>query len=405
MRGDGRLYREAGSRYWWCAYYVHGKEVRQSTRETDERRAKRVLRRHMADVLRGECIPHEHRVTLGDLVAMVRADYDVHQRRSRTTVNYPLKHLTTQLGAETPALALTSDRLDQYILDRRAEGASNASIRIELAMLSKGFTLAVRARKLRIKPYIPKPEGDPSRIREGFFTRDEVDRLCAHLPDVLADVVRFLFCSAWRVGEVRTLEWRNYDRTEGAIRLRPERSKTKRGRVLPLVGELAAIIARRPAHRDGVQRAPHAVDAEAVPHHCPRRPACCGSEGRYLQRRVVGHGRGTHQRNTERTRRVVALWAGVAELAERQMFRMAEEKEWSRRESNPRPLECHARSGCSQRARRCASGAKPGPSRCCRRRSRTVVYRRTRTEPAQVGATALPPLLRESPFARPDLLE
>ena len=245
MRGDGRLYREAGSRYWWCAYYVHGKEVRQSTRETDERRAKRVLRRHMADVLRGECIPHEHRVTLGDLVAMVRADYDVHQRRSRTTVNYPLKHLTTQLGAETPALALTSDRLDQYILNRRAEGASNASIRIELAMLSKGFTLAVRARKLRIKPYIPKPEGDPSRIREGFFTRDEVDRLCAHLPDVLADVVRFLFCSAWRVGEVRTLEWRNYDRTEGAIRLRPERSKTKRGRVLPLVGELAAIIARR----------------------------------------------------------------------------------------------------------------------------------------------------------------
>ena len=178
MRGEGRLYREPGSRYWWCAYYVHGKEVRQSTRETDERRAKRVLRRHMADVLRGECIPHEHRVTLGDLVAMVRADYDVHQRRSRTTVTYPLKHLTAQLGAETPALALTSDRLDQYILDRRAEGASNASIRIELAMLSKGFTLAVRARKLRIKPYIPKPEGDPSRLREGFFTREDVDRLC-----------------------------------------------------------------------------------------------------------------------------------------------------------------------------------------------------------------------------------
>src|SRR5262249_57661137 len=65
------------------------------------------------------------------------------------------------------------------------------------------------------------------------------------LPDVLGDVVRFLFCSAWRVGEVRTLEWRDYDRTEGAIRLRPERSKTKHGRVLPLVGELAAIIARR----------------------------------------------------------------------------------------------------------------------------------------------------------------
>jgi integrase len=61
-------------------------------------------------------------------------------------------------------------------------------------------------------------EGDPSRIREGFFTRDEVDPLCTHLPDVLADVVRLLFCSAWRVSEVRSLEWRDYDRTEGPIR-------------------------------------------------------------------------------------------------------------------------------------------------------------------------------------------
>src|SRR5262249_19168875 len=245
LRGEGRLYREPGSRFWWMAYYDHCRDIRQSTRETKKSKAETMLRRRAAAVLCGDHIPHEHKVTLGDLVAMVRADYDVHQRRSRTTVIYPLKHLRAQLGAETPALARTSDRLARDIVDRRAEGASNASIRIELAMLSKGFTLAVRARKLRIKPYIPKPEGDPSRIREGFFTRDEVDRLCTHLPDVLADVVGFLFCSPWRVGEVRTLEWRDYDRTEGAIRLRPERSKTKHGRVLPLVGELAAIIARR----------------------------------------------------------------------------------------------------------------------------------------------------------------
>jgi integrase len=234
----------------------------------------------------------------------------------------------------------------------------------------RSVTLALRARKLRTKPYIPKPEGDPSRIREGYFTRDDVDRLCTHLPDVLADVVRFLFCSAWRVGEVRTLEWRDYDRTEGAIRLRPERSKTKHGRVLPLVGELAAIIARRldarrldcpyifhhkgrpigdfrkswraactaaglsgrivhdlrrsgvrhliprrgrPAHRDAVQRAPHGVDAEALPHHRFGRPAGSRGSGQRIQRR---HHEARSVRNTERTRRVAALRAGVAELAE-----------------------------------------------------------------------------------------
>jgi hypothetical protein len=33
---------------------------------------------------------------------------------------------------------------------------------------------AVRAKKLPSKPYIPKPEGDPSRVRQGFFSREQV---------------------------------------------------------------------------------------------------------------------------------------------------------------------------------------------------------------------------------------
>jgi integrase len=58
--------------------------------------------------------------------------------------------------------------------------------------------------------------------------------------------VRFLFFSAWRVGELRTLEWRDYDRADGVIRLRPERSKNRHGRVLPVdQGELATILERR----------------------------------------------------------------------------------------------------------------------------------------------------------------
>ena len=111
-------------------------------------------------------------------------------------------------------------------------------------------------------------------MRQGFFTREEVEELCAvcdctqatikarfwhqkkaaehpevtacwHLPPDLADMVSFLFWSAWRVGEARELHWRDYDRMEQAIRLRPEHSKNKHGRVLPVEGELATIIGRR----------------------------------------------------------------------------------------------------------------------------------------------------------------
>jgi integrase len=231
------------------AYYVHGRYVRQSTEETDEQKARRVLRKRIAAVLQGDLIPDERRVTLGDLVQMLSTDYTIHRRRSLATLKYPMQHVLDYFDAGTRAVAITTDRLDEYIAHRLAAGSAPASIRIELALLGKAFTLAVRARKLRTKPYIPKPEGDPSRVRQGFFTRDEVEALCGQLDVDLADVVRFLFFSAWRVGEVRTLEWRDYFPDEGTIRLRPEESKNKHGRVLPIVGELAAVIERRLAAR------------------------------------------------------------------------------------------------------------------------------------------------------------
>src|SRR5262245_59924606 len=190
MRGDGRIYEEAGSRFWWMGYYDHGKYIRQSTkntkgetekeRESTKKRATKMLRARIAEVIGGVHTPHEDKVTLGDLVAMVTTDYKMHQRRSAPSVQYPFRPL------------------HQHILARQEEKASNASIRIERSLLSKAFTLAVRARKLRTSPFIPKPEGDAIRVRQGFFSREEVEKLCEHLSADLADVVRFLFLSAWR---------------------------------------------------------------------------------------------------------------------------------------------------------------------------------------------------------------
>jgi integrase len=97
----------------------------------------------------------------------------------------------------------------------------------------------------RSKPEIEKPTEDPNRVRKGFFSRKQVEALCTRLPDVLADFVRFLFWSAWRVGEARRLEWKHYFRDEGAIRLPAEFSKNKQPRALPVVGELAAVLERR----------------------------------------------------------------------------------------------------------------------------------------------------------------
>jgi integrase len=245
MRGDGRIMKYPGSRFWYMAYCVNGKEVRESTRETDEQRARRALRNKMAEVLRGEAVPHENKLTLADLCNLLMTDYETNARRSLKTIPYALRHLRDFFGDRAKAVGITTDRMQQYILERQRQGAASATINVELALLGRAMTLAVRAKRLRTKPYIPRLAADPSRIRRGFFSRDQVERLTQQLPAPIADVVRFLFFSTWRIGEVRTLQWRDYDRHEQTIRLRPEHSKTKHGRVLPVEGELAAIIERR----------------------------------------------------------------------------------------------------------------------------------------------------------------
>lgn len=48
---------------------------------------------------------------------------------------------------------------------------------------------------------------------------------------------------------MRALEWRDVDLTGNVVRLRPEISKNKDGRVLPLRGELLAVMEPAKANR------------------------------------------------------------------------------------------------------------------------------------------------------------
>src|SRR6185436_1103734 len=59
------------------------------------------------------------------------------------------------------------------------------------------------------------------------------------------DVLDFGYLTGWRRGEILTLEWRDVDRAASVVRLRPEVSKTREGRVLVLSKPLRDVIERR----------------------------------------------------------------------------------------------------------------------------------------------------------------
>jgi len=235
-------------------FWVDGKRVRGSTKEIDEERARRVLRKKVDKVKSGDAVPHEERLALRDIEKLLIDNYRFKKNRSLPTMRYSFRHLVEYFGNRAKVVTLHG-RIDEYVTHRREEGAADASIRIELALLDRGCRLAVQKRRLspRSRPCIEKPAEDESRVRKGFFHREAVERLCQHLPLHIASVILFLFFCPWRVGAARRLEWRDYSEADQALTLRRELNKSKREMTIPVdpehTPELMAVIERQQQQR------------------------------------------------------------------------------------------------------------------------------------------------------------
>ena len=248
MKGMGRIFKRG--EVWWVAYYHRGIEHRESTKATGskgETLATKLLKKRLGEIGRGRLIgPTEEKVTFEDMAADVERDYVINGKRSAGTLPRRLRPLR-QHFALLRAVDISADRVRAYIVERQTDGVANATINRELATLKRMFTLAVQAGRLSTRPYIPMLE--EHNARQGFLDHAGFQGLRAALPGYLQDPVAFLYFSGWRVSEMRGLEWRDVDLAGRVVRLRPELSKNKDGRVLPLNGELLAVIERAYAVR------------------------------------------------------------------------------------------------------------------------------------------------------------
>jgi integrase len=122
-------------------------------------------------------------------------------------------------------LDITTEVVTRYIQERLAVGGAPATVRNEVAVLGRGFTLAVRAGRLSHRPYLPLPR--VSNARTGFFTDEQLNTLLTHLPNYLKPFVEAANITGWRRGELRNLRWPQVDWESGELRL--ERGTTKSG--------------------------------------------------------------------------------------------------------------------------------------------------------------------------------
>jgi integrase len=248
-RGLGRVFQRG--LVWWVQYSFRGEQHRESSRSTMRAKAVGLLKRRLAEMGVGRLVgPQAERLTFADLKRMVVEDYQINARKSAP----PLGRLEEFFPDHTRALDITVDVVKGYIQSRLAQGAAAATVKNEVGVLGRAFTLAYRSGHLPHRPYLPTPR--VSNARTGFFTDAEVKVLLTHLPAYLQPFVEAAFITGWRRGELRNLRWAQVDWESGTIRL--ERGTTKSGepRSFPFAAHprLAQLLKERRAETSAFER-------------------------------------------------------------------------------------------------------------------------------------------------------
>lgn len=231
---------------WHLDYYQNGKQHRESSHSTKEREAIALLKQRHGEMARGEFIsPKKDKLLVSELLDAVTQDYKLVGNRSIRALRFRLVPLKEAFG-HLKAVNVTEPMIEKYKADRRAMGRAKATVNRELAVLRRAFKLAVEQKQISPNRVPRVRQFTEDNARQGFVDYEEFSALVQHLPPPVDDVCWFAYLSGWRKGEVLSLTWADVDQTRGVVTLRPEFSKNKEKRELPLVDQtLQAVIARR----------------------------------------------------------------------------------------------------------------------------------------------------------------
>jgi len=254
----------------WVKYYINGRPVRETTGTRRESDARRFLKDREGRVAVGQAVlPRADRVRYEEIARDLREHYQTTGARNLKEVETRLQHLDRFFKSRRVA-ALSQADATSYVLKRQSNGASNATINRELAILTRMLRLAYETSKLMRIPVIRKlKEKAP---RQGFFEREQFEAVRQRLRPDLQAAVAIAHAYGWRMqSEVLALERRQVDLDSGTLRLDPGAAKNDEGRVVYLTPELKALLAAQLERVGELSKRTRQIVPHLFPHLTGRR--------------------------------------------------------------------------------------------------------------------------------------
>lgn len=239
MRGQGSVYKRG--QIWWISYWHNNTPYRFSSRSTKRSEAQQLLNAKIAERDQG-VLPHSRspRLRMQQIFQQYCTDLELRNVPSlETSVRSHLKPLQTFFANYRPE-QVTPALVDSYKKSRRQLGRAVSTVNVELRLLRTALRFAYKRQQIPRVPQFQFLEGE--HVREGFLEWEDLQAILPHLPGYLRPWVQFAYWTGWRRKELNTLEWRDIDWENSAIRLRPVNSKTRRGRVVGMSQPLRELL-------------------------------------------------------------------------------------------------------------------------------------------------------------------
>ena len=220
--------------------------------------AERWARQVEADLEAGRVIQRAGGPTVGDAIKAYRELRETGRRDIAPGSNehYMLEHLDRDFG-DTPVAGLTPQRIAAFCKRRAEDGAGPYTVNMEVSKLGTALKYAA----ITLHAQWGDPVGGarpllehlgligPGQSRDRRPTPEELVRLKAKAPPMLADIIDFAIATCMRRGEIVRAEWRDVDEAAMLLTIRDRkhpRRKAGNHEVIPLLGDALAIIQRQP---------------------------------------------------------------------------------------------------------------------------------------------------------------
>lgn len=222
---------------WSYRWNHNGKTYYINTGSLDRAVADQGLREKLAEIGRG--LPPgtaAERLRWEDARLLVVSRYKTRGQNLRTLAKN-LRHLDAAF-AGMRMLQIDALEIARYIEKRKAYGAAEATMDVELALLKTSFNLCWKLRAGLQRDHVPYiPLFKPNNIRQISISPAQVAELLLEIPDLdVRDAVEFTAITGWRAdSDVLTRRWEHVSFEGDVIELVAGTGKSKKMRLFPML--------------------------------------------------------------------------------------------------------------------------------------------------------------------------